>query len=92
MLGISCDVEEMSIIQTAVPVPPETEEHFNIRKQLELKEKPGFILSLIDIIYRREVKFGLTIRNYDKHVMVSKLEPLSLCAAHLLVKYQYILS
>uniref|UniRef100_A0AC34QNY3 PDZ domain-containing protein n=1 Tax=Panagrolaimus sp. JU765 TaxID=591449 RepID=A0AC34QNY3_9BILA len=71
--------------RTAVPLPAESEEHQEFRKILQLKEKTGWEIRFFDLQYERKMKFGLTIRNYEGCVMVSKLESKSLTAEKLLV-------
>lgn len=73
--------------RTAVPLPAESEEHQEFRKILQLKEKTGWEIRFFDLQYERKMKFGLTIRNYEGCVMVSKLESKSLTAEKLLVSF-----
>uniref|UniRef100_A0A7E4VBE6 PDZ domain-containing protein n=1 Tax=Panagrellus redivivus TaxID=6233 RepID=A0A7E4VBE6_PANRE len=71
----------------AATAPPEDEspDHKLIRAALNLADQAGFQTVLIDMQYKKGAKLGLIIRNYEKKVMVSKLEPSSLGAEKLMV-------
>ncbi|KAI6197268.1 hypothetical protein M3Y94_01204100 [Aphelenchoides besseyi] len=66
------------------PVDEEAEKELKARAHL-FKQREGFIYRYVKIPYKKGAKFGLIIKTADKNVLVSKLEPNSLCADQLAV-------
>ncbi|KAI6172348.1 Tetratricopeptide repeat protein 26 [Aphelenchoides besseyi] len=69
---------------TISPLMKKQKKELKARAHL-FKQREGFTYHYVNITYKKGAKFGLIIKTADKDVLVSKLEPNSLCANQLAV-------